>query len=369
MPAIVAVTEKEYRKAKPVFEAAAGLSCVPVPPEEDALAAAIRHHQARHAVVGVVPYRGPLYAALPAGAVLARFGVGHDNIDKAQATAAGLLVTNTPGALVQSVAEHTILLMLAAVRHFEEAAAAPRAGEWPAPVGGELSGKRLAVIGLGSIGRAVARIAAAGFGMRVRGCVREPAAAAADGFEAVTISFAEAVADADFVSLHLAARPATAHYLNAERLAALPSHAWLINTARGSVVDERALYEALASGRLAGAALDVFEHEPYRPVEPLADFRRLGNVIMTPHIASNTAEANRRMAERTLQNIALAESGQPRVHGPVEPGSCEAAEKRRGTRITRKRPGLLRAAPRVKFFLDFIHISTIIEISIWRTRR
>ena len=322
MPSIVAVTEKEYRKAEEVFESCEGLRCIPAPAEEERLAAAIRNAGARHAIVGVTPYRGPLYGALPAGSVLARFGVGHDGIDKVKATAAGLLVTNTPGALDQSVAEHTLLLMLAAVRHFEVAAMAARGGDWTAPAGSELAGKRLAVIGLGHIGRAVARIAGLGFGMRVRGCVREAGTAArasGEGIESVTADFAEAVADADFVSLHISARPETVAFLNAERLAQVPRRAWVINTARGSVVDETALYHALAAGRLAGAALDVFGREPYHPKDPEHDLRRLGNVVMTPHIASNTEEANRRMAARALRNIAAAEAGDWRAMDLVNP--------------------------------------------------
>jgi phosphoglycerate dehydrogenase-like enzyme len=97
--------------------------------------------------------------------------------------------------------------------------------------------------------------------------------------------------------------------MNAERLAVFPRNSWLINTARGSVVDENALYDALAQNRIAGAALDVFEREPYEPADPSRDLRALPNVILTPHVASNTTEANRRMAERALRNISLAESG------------------------------------------------------------
>jgi phosphoglycerate dehydrogenase-like enzyme len=260
MPSIVAITEKEYRKAVQVFEGCEGLRCVPAPAEEERLVEAIRSAGARHAIVGVTPYRGPLYGALPAGGVLARFGVGHDGIDKVKATAAGLLVTNTPGALDQSVAEHTLLLMLAAVRHFEVAAMGARGGDWAAPAGSELAGKRLAVIGLGHIGRAVARIAGLGFGMRVRGCVRETGTAGGEGIESVTANFAEAVAEADFVSLHIAARPSTVGFLNPERLAQVPRRAWVINTARGSVVDETALYHALAAGRLAARLLVWLTH-------------------------------------------------------------------------------------------------------------
>jgi phosphoglycerate dehydrogenase-like enzyme len=118
--------------------------------------------------------------------------------------------------------------------------------------------------------------------------------------------FAIAARDADFISLHLPANDETRHFLNREALAVLSPSAWVINTSRGSIVDESALYDALASGRVAGAALDVFEREPYEPVDPARDLRTLPNVILTPHIGSNTVQANARMASRALRNIGLA---------------------------------------------------------------
>ena len=124
----------------------------------------------------------------------------------------------------------------------------------------------------------------------------------------VVNDFAMAVRTADFVSLHLSASSDNVHFVNRDRLAHLGNRAWLINTARGSVVDEAALFGALIERRLAGAALDVFAREPYAPVEGSGDLRSLANVILTPHVGSNTVEANRRMAERALQNIELAEA-------------------------------------------------------------
>lgn len=305
---VVAVTEMEYRKAEQVFQNAEGLRCVPVPVAEAGLAAGIRDAGARHAVVGAQPYRDQLYACLSPGAVIARFGVGHDGIDKRKATAAGLLCTNTPGVLDQSVAEHTMLLVAAAARHLVPMASAMEGLRWAAEVGVELYGRTLAVIGAGPIGRAVARIAHHGYGMRVLGVDIAPREAD-DGFESIGDSFAAAVAEADFVSLHIPATPENAKFLNAGRIAQMRAGAWLINTARGAVVDECDLFRALSSGRLAGAALDVFEREPYIPADPAWDLRTLPNVILTPHVGSNTVEANRRMAQRALRNIALAEAG------------------------------------------------------------
>jgi len=260
-------------------------------------------------IVGPRPYTGPLYDALPQGGVIARFGVGHDNIDKRKATTAGLLCTNTPGVLNQSVAEHTMLLVAAAARPLLSTSANMTRHVWDPLPGVELQGKTLAIVGCGGIGRAVARIAALGYGMRVVGCSRPglPPPAAWEHFDVITNDFALAAREADFVSLHMTASRENVHFINRERLTHLGEHAWLINTARGSIVDEVALFAALSGRRLAGAALDVFEREPYVPAEG-ADLRSLPNVILTPHVGSNTAAANRRMAERALQNVAFAEA-------------------------------------------------------------
>jgi len=311
----VAVTELEYRKAQELFARAVGdgCDCVCAPAAEAALAAAIQAGEMRHAIVGVERYSGPLYQALGAGGVLARFGVGHDGVDKAQATARGVLCTNTPGALDDSVAEHTVNLLFAAARGTVAQAAGLRAGEWAPRMGSELKGKTLAVIGCGAIGCRVAQIAARGLGMRVVGCevaeVDAPRRQQEFGFASVVKDFEEAVKGADFVSLHIPSLPETRHFLGAERLRPLPADCWVVNTARGAVVDEAALFDALAAGRLAGAALDVFEHEPYAPVAPGKDLRTLPNVIMTPHISSSTREACDRMASRALRSIQLAEAG------------------------------------------------------------
>lgn len=305
----VAITEPEYAKAQRVFETSA-FHCVPVDPSEGALCRAVKAYGARHAIVGIQRYTGELYTTLGRGAVLARFGVGHEGIDQARATKAGVLCTNTPGVLVQSVAEHTISLLLAAARHTTGVAASMRRGEWSPLAGRELCGKRLAIIGCGTIGTAVARIAGTGFGMHVVGLAGRTGPTRPGLFQALTHDFAEVVDGADFVSLHIPATPANTHFINRERLALLPPSSWLINTARGAVLDESALHDALRVGRLAGAALDVFEREPYAPVAPGKDLRELANAVLTPHVGSNTDDANARMAERALRNIAFAQRGE-----------------------------------------------------------
>ena len=310
---LVLVTEREFGKAADVFRSALSLECRPAPGAEAELAAAIVSSGARHVVVGGRPYRGPLYTALAPGAVIARFGVGHDGLDKRQARERGLYCTNTPGVLDQSVAEHTMLLVMAAARRLPALAGAFQAAEWAPPVGMELAGKTLAIIGAGRIGRATARIARRGFGMRVVGFGRRPAGVPTPqedaDFDRMTSDFTSAVKDAHFVSVHIPASAPNLAFVSRERLALCPPDAWLINTARGAVVDEAALFEAVAAGRLAGAALDVFAHEPYAPIDPAHDLRLLPNVILTPHVGSHTTDANRGMAARALHNIELAEAG------------------------------------------------------------
>lgn len=311
----VAVTEPEYRKASAVFEQAAGrgLECICVPAEDAVCAEAVRTHRAKHVVLGPAAYSEYLYDAVPAGGVLARFGVGYDGLDLPRATARGLLCTNTPGVLDVSVAEHTMGLVAAAARGVPLLNATTKSGNWAPTVGIELAGKTLAVIGCGNIGCRVAPIAAFGYGMRVVGCKTRPVDTEVMkrdfGFERIVYDFAEAVEGADFVSLHIPNTAVTRGFINRERLAQLPRDAWLINTSRGAVVDEAALFDVLRDGALGGAALDVFEQEPYTPVDGTKDLRELRNVIMTPHVGSATNEACERMAARALENIVLAVKG------------------------------------------------------------
>ena len=191
-----------------------------------------------------------------------------------------------------------------------------RSGRWEPKEGLELEGKTLALIGSGAIAIAVARIAAAGFGMRVIGYARSARQTPSPHIAAITTDFAEAVGEADFVSLHIPGSPENARFINADRLALMPPRAWLINTARGAVVDELALYDALAGGRLAGAALDVFAREPYQPADPDHDLRTLANVI---------ARAAHRQQYRGSQPSHGASRDQERAPGdrgrPVEHGS------------------------------------------------
>lgn len=306
----ILVTELEFAKAAEVFRDAQGVRCEPAAADETGLARAVAAHGVRAVIVGVTPYRGPLYEALGRNgpALIARFGVGHDSIDKPLARQHGIVVTNTPGVLDSSVAEHTLWLMGCLARKVVRAETRLRGGEFAGEVGVELCGKTLGILGFGAIGRRVAGIAHFGFGMKVAACARTSPdrvteAIARHGVEEYTTDAESLLRQCDFLSVHLPVVPSTLRFVNAARLAWLKPGAMLINTARGAVLDEEALYDALASGRLAGAALDVFQREPYVPVHPDKDLRQLQHVVLTPHIGSNTREANQRMAVASLQNV------------------------------------------------------------------
>ena len=163
----VIITEQEYKKGGHVFENAECFECISAPSDESGLAAKIRETGARYVIVGVEKYRLELYNAIVNGGVIARFGVGHDGVDKVLAKARGIHCCNTPGVLDDSVAECAIGLMLASARHIAPCTADNKVGVWTPRLGTELSGKTLAVIGCGNIGRKVARIAKYGFGMKI----------------------------------------------------------------------------------------------------------------------------------------------------------------------------------------------------------
>lgn len=307
----IAVTELEYKKAKNIFDLVKDFQIIPAPAEEDLLATLIQREKIDHVIIGVEKYCNSLYNVLPKNSVIARFGVGHDGVDKQKASEKGILCTNTPGALDDSVAEHTMNLLLAASRNTINLGRKMQSGIWEPSVGCELKGKKLTLIGLGPIGRRVAQIASYGFKMIISACeiqdVDGEIMRKEFGIVQVGKSFEIAVANADYVSLHIPVNNQTKHFINTDRLKNIPQNAWLINTSRGAIVDEKALFTALSANKLKGAALDVFESEPYRPADTGMDLRTLNNVIMTPHVGSSTQEACEIMAKQCLQNIWFAE--------------------------------------------------------------
>jgi len=308
----VVIVESVYEKGKAVFDGMADLHIVVAPEEEAGLARVVSQHRAVGVVLGIMRYTHALYECLPKGGIIARFGVGYDGVDLRKAQEKGVLVTNTPGVLAQTVAESTVLLAGECLRKFGSYAAKLRAGKWAPAAGREFYGKTWAIVGLGDIGRQVAKILSFGFGVDVVSLKRESIdtteAGELYGIKGWYDDFEKLVEHADIVSIHLPANTETYHYMDHRKLASMRSQTLLINTSRGALVDEVALYDAISEGRLWGAGLDVFENEPYQPVGD-KDLRKLEQVVMTPHIGSNTDECNWRMAKRVLHNICAAVQG------------------------------------------------------------
>lgn len=277
----------------------------------DALRAALRSHDA---VACTVTDR--IDAAVLDGAtarVLGNYGVGVSHIDRAAARAARVIVTNTPGVLTDCTADMAMALLLAAARRLGEGERMVRAGRWPgwAPtqlVGTRVAGATLGIIGFGRIGQAVARRAHFGFGMRVIAQNRsaiDPAVAAACGAE-IAATVDEVLVTADMVSLHCPGGAENRHLIDRERLGRMKPGAILVNTARGEVIDEGALAEALATGRLAAAGLDVFENEPtIHPALPA-----LENVVLAPHLGSATRATRVAMGMQVLRNLRAVFAGE-----------------------------------------------------------
>jgi len=261
-----------------------------------------------------------LEAAGPQLRCVANIAVGYDNVDVAAATKRGVLVTNTPGVLDDATADLTMALILAATRRLAEGDRLVRSGEpwnWGMGfmLGSSLQGKRLGIVGLGGIGKWVAQRARA-FGMEIAYHQRNPAPPEVEvALGAERLPLGQLLASADVVSLHCPLTPETRHLIGAAELAAMKPTAVLVNAARGPIVDEAALAEALAEGRIAAAGLDVFEREP--EVEP----RLLGldNVVLTPHLGSATVETRTAMAELAARNAISVLRGQ----GPLTPVTAQ----------------------------------------------
>ena len=245
-----------------------------------------------------------LIGALPKLRVISSFGVGLDKLDLAAAAQRGIAVGTTPDVLNDCVADLAFGLMLDAARGMSAADRYVRSGAWrgagspataPFPLGRKVSGAKLGIVGLGRIGRTIAR-RAAGFEMDVRYHSRRPVPEVHHLHEP---SLVELARWADYLVLIAAGGPSTRHMVNAEVLDALGPRGFLVNVARGSVVDEAALVRALVDRRIAGAGLDVFEREPDVPGELFA----LDNVVLLPHIASATEETRQAMADRVCDNL------------------------------------------------------------------
>lgn len=238
--------------------------------------------------------------------LLANYGVGHDHIDLDAAAAKGIAVTNTPGVLTDATADLALTLLLMATRRAGEGERELRAGRWAGwrpthLVGTALKGKVLGIVGFGRIGQATAARAHHGFGMQIAYYARSKAdPAVTDPLGARFCPDLEGLlAEADMVSLHIPGGAQTANLIDARAICMMKKGAYLINTARGGVIDHEALAEALRSGHLAGAGLDVYPHEPQVPSSLLA----LENVVLLPHLGSANAETRIAMGLRACANI------------------------------------------------------------------
>jgi D-3-phosphoglycerate dehydrogenase len=241
-----------------------------------------------------------LIAAAPKLRVIARAGTGVDNVDVPAASARGILVMNAAGANSISVAELAIGLMLAMARQLPGADASMKQGVWDKKrfMGSELRGKTLGVVGFGRIGREVAARARA-FDMQIVAYDPFIAARAADAVGVPLVALDDLLAKADFISLHVPALPETRHLINADRLARTKKGVRIVNTARGELIDDKALAAAITSGHVAGAALDVFDPEP--PTD--WTLSKLPQVIATPHIAASTAEGQELVGNETALQV------------------------------------------------------------------
>ena len=237
--------------------------------------------------------------------LIANYGNGVDNIDLPAARERGITVTNTPGVLTEDTADMTMALILAVPRRLYEGAQLIRSGDWQgwAPTllpGSRISGKRLGIIGMGRIGTAAAR-RAKGFGLKIHYHNRRPAHPDIEAELDATYweSLDQMLARVDIVSVNCPRTPATYHLLSRRRLGLLQPHAFIVNTSRGEVIDERALGDMIEGGQIAGAGLDVFEHEP--AVDPR--LMAANNVVLLPHLSSATIEGRQEMGDKVVINI------------------------------------------------------------------
>jgi hydroxypyruvate reductase len=288
------------------------VTCLADQPDATAFLAAQGTEFTGVVTTAAIGLKGEVMAALPNLQVISSFGVGFDALDIDAAKARSVQVGYTPGVLNDCVADMAFALMLDVSRNIAASDRFVRRGQWPKArfaLGSRVSGKRLGIVGMGRIGQAVAE-RAVGFRMEVGYHNRRPAEGCAQSyFESLT-----ALAQwADYLVLTVAGGAGTRHLVNRDVLDALGPQGYLINVARGSVVDEAALISALAERRIAGAALDVFEEEPQVPEALMA----LDNVVLTPHTASATHETRRAMADLVLENLqAFYATGAVRVPVP-----------------------------------------------------
>lgn len=293
--------------ARAAYDVTVRKNTLPLEPAE--LRAALRDHDAVLPTLGD-RFQADVFADVPAprARILANFGVGYNHIDVAAARAAGVAVTNTPGAVTDATADIAMLLILSNARRAGEGERLLRAGRWEGwhptqLLGLHVSGKTIGIIGMGRIGKAIARRAHHGFGMQVIFANRSPVVD--PGVPARQVPLAEAMG-ADVVVVAVPANPATHHLINAETLAHMRPHAIFVNIARGDIVDEAALVAALQTGAIAGAGLDVYEFEPRVPAALVA----MENVTLLPHLGTAALEVRLGMGMMAVSNLLAHAAGQ-----------------------------------------------------------
>ena len=249
-------------------------------------------------------------APAPRCKILANFGVGYNHIDVAAAASAGVVVSNTPGAVTDATADIALTLMLMTARRAGEGERLVRSGQWHGwhptqMLGLHMTGKRLGIIGMGRIGQAIARRAHFGFGMQVSFYNRSPLTL--PDLPATQVSTLPEAMAQDIVAVAVPGGAATHHLINAQALAAMPAHGVLVNISRGDVIDETALIAALQAGHIGGAGLDVYEHEPLVPTALCA----MENVVLLPHLGTAALEVRTSMGMMAVENLEAFFNGQP----------------------------------------------------------
>jgi len=252
----------------------------------------------------LVQYDGALMDTLPNLRMISRTGIGYDNVVLADATARGIVVTNTPDGPTESTAEHTVAMLMALAKRLKQGDANMAAGKWGprtgTMIGVEVRGRTLGLVGLGRIGKRVAHIC--GLGLEMKVVAYDPYISAAEAAAlGVTLTDLDSVlAQADFLSVHVPATPETRHLVNREGIAKMKDGAFVLNLARGPLVDEDALLEAIDSGKLSGAGLDVFDPEPLKIDSRL---RNHPLIIVTPHTAGVTQEGRERIEVMAVERV------------------------------------------------------------------
>ncbi len=266
---------------------------------------------ARHgSEIDAVLTRGPLglyadeMAALPQLKIICVIGAGYEQVDLAAAAARGITVTNGAGANASTVADHAMALLCAVVRDIPRADASTRRGEWNRVISPSLAGKRLGILGLGAIGRAIAKRGALGFDMQVSYHSRQPRSDVPYSYCDSVLALAQA---SDFLVIATPGGASTQHLIDATVLDALGDQGFLVNIARASVISTADLIDALQRNRIAGAALDVFDEEPAVPDA----LKALPNVVLTPHVAGQSPEAARDTVQLVLRNLQAFFAGEP----------------------------------------------------------